>query len=217
MEQVGLSVSQRIEIALEGTEDYYVSAVQDITTDAIYIAVPYRGHVPLVFSEGDKVKVQFTGGSELFSFESTVVGRREDRVLLYGLSFPEKIKRIQRRRDVRLCALHDVFYAEIPESEEPPVFKQTKALDLSASGMRLVMEEKYHPGTQLLLKFKLPVRNTFIETVTRALVRRQEPILLDGKRLYHLGVEFIDLPQNQKDKIFSYIFWKMMEQKRLGQ
>ena len=88
-------------------------------------------------------------------------------------------------------------------------------LDLSAGGLRLVTEEAYPPGTQLVVKFRLPVRNTFIETVTKARVIRQEPVVFEKKMVYHLGVEFIGLPQNQKDKIFSYIFWKMMEQNRL--
>ncbi|RJX20243.1 MAG: flagellar brake protein [Ammonifex sp.] len=215
MERISLSINQRIEVSLEGSEEYYVSAVEDITSDMIFIAVPYRNQTPLMFSEGDRVLVNYTGDSELFSFTSTVVGRRQDKVLLYGISFPEKIQRVQRRRDVRLCILHDVFCAEIPQEDEPPVFKKTKALDISASGLRLVTDKPFAVGTRLLVKFKLPVRDAFYETETKAEVKRQEPILIDNQMVYHLGMEFIGLPQSQKDKIFSYIFWKMMEQKRL--
>jgi c-di-GMP-binding flagellar brake protein YcgR len=215
MERVTLTISQRIEVSLEGTEEYYVSAVEDITADTIYIAVPYRSQIPLLLSEGDRVNVKYIGDSELFFFETSVVGRREDKVLLFGISFPEKLKRVQRRRDVRLCTLHDVFYAEIPEENERPVFKHANALDLSAGGLRLVTDKPFEVGTRLQLKFQLPVRDTFYEIATKAQVKRQEPILMDNQRVYHLGLEFLELPQNQKDKIFSYIFWKMMEQKRL--
>lgn len=215
MEQVGFSVNQRIQVALENSDEYYVSSVEDITADAVFIAVPYRQQMPLVLSPGDRVKVQLPGTGECFSFTTTVTGRREEGVLLYSLAFPEEIKRIQRRRDVRLPVLLNVFYAEVPEGDASPVFKETKALDLSAGGLRLVTEEAYPPGTQLIVKFRLPVRNNFIETVTRARVIRQEPVVFEKRRLYHLGIEFLDLPQSQKDKIFSYIFWKMMKQNRL--
>ncbi|MEW6172056.1 MAG: PilZ domain-containing protein [Bacillota bacterium] len=215
MKQVGLSVSQRIEIALVGIPDYFVSIVEDITADEIFIGVPYRGLAPLVLSPGDRVKVNFPGDGEMFTFESMVTGRREAGVPLYGLTFPEKIERIQRRRDVRLFALHEIQYAEVPTGREPPAFKKAKALDISAGGLRLVAENEYPPGTILLVKFTLPMRNSHLETLTRARVVRKEPILLDNQQLFHLGLEFVDLPQSQKDKIFSYIFWKMMEQSRL--
>ncbi|MEW6181672.1 MAG: PilZ domain-containing protein [Bacillota bacterium] len=215
MKQVGLSVSQRIQIALVGIPDYFVSVVEDITANEIFIAVPYRGLAPLVLSPGDRVKVNFPGDGELFTFESTVTGKRESGIALYGLSFPEKVERIQRRRDVRLFVLHEVYYAEVPAGKEQPVFKKAKALDISAGGLRLVAENDYPLGTILLIRFTLPMRNNALETFTKAKVVRQEPILLDKQRLFHLGLEFIDLPQGQKDKIFSYIFWKMMEQSRL--
>lgn len=214
-EQIGLAINQRVLVALEGSDEYYVSSVEDITADAVFIAVPYRRQVPLVLSRGDRVTVQFTGENECFAFNTTVISRREDRILLYGLAFPEEIKRIQRRRDVRLCVMLDIQYAEVPEGDAAPVFKPGQALDLSAGGMRLVCEKEYPPGTVLLVKFRLPLRGGFFETVTKAEVVRTEPVALEKKRLYHSGVKFLDMPQNHRDKIFSYIFWKMMEQARL--
>lgn len=214
-EQIGLAINQRIMVALEGTDEYYVSSVEDITADTVYIAVPYRRQVPLMLSPGDRVTVQFTGENECFSFTTTVTDRREDRILLYGLAFPDEIKRIQRRRDVRLCLLMDVQYAEVPEGDTEPVFKAGQALDISAGGMRLVCDKEYPLGTVLLVKFRLPLRNSFFETVARAEVVRTEPVALEKKRLYHCGVKFLDMPQSHKDKIFSFIFWKMMEQARL--
>jgi len=214
-EQIGLSVNQRILVALEGTDEYYVSSVEDITADEVFISVPYRRQVPLLLSRGDRVTVQFTGENECFAFNTTVTTRREDKILLYGLAFPDEIKRIQRRRDVRLSIILDVQYAEAPEGDAEPVFRAGQALDISAGGMRLVCEKEYPPGTVLLVKFRLPLRNSFFETAARAEVVRTEPVALEKKRLYHSGIKFLDMPQNHRDKIFSYIFWKMMEQARL--
>lgn len=214
-EQVGLAVNQRILVALEGSEDLYASSVEDITSEEVFISVPYRRQIPLMLSRGDRVKVQFSGDNECFSFVTAVTGRREEGILLYSIAFPDEIRRIQRRRDVRLAVLLDVAYAPAPIGDEAAVFKEAKALDLSAGGIRLVTEHEYPPGASLLVKFRLPMRNDFFETVSKAEVMRTEAVVLDKKKLYHLGLKFVDLPQSHKDKIFSYIFWKMMEQARL--
>ncbi|MEW6572630.1 MAG: flagellar brake domain-containing protein [Bacillota bacterium] len=214
-EQVGLAVNQRIIVALEGSGEYYVSSVEDITSEEVFISVPYRRQIPLMLSRGDRVRVEFSGDNECFAFVTAVTGRREEGILLYSLAFPDEIERIQRRRDVRLAVMLDVAYALAPEGDAAAVFKEAKALDLSAGGIRLVTDQDYPPGTFLLVKFRLPMRNDFFETVTKAEVIRTEPVVLEKKRLHHLGLKFIDMPQAHKDKIFSYIFWKMMEQARL--
>jgi len=214
-EQVGLAVNQRIVVALEESEEFYVSSVEEITPEEVFISVPYRRRMPLMLSRGDRVKVEFPGNNEYFSFMTAVTGRREEGVLLYSLAFPEKIKRIQRRRDVRLAVLLDVAYAPLPEGDGAAAFKEAKALDLSAGGLRLVTEQEHPPGTMLLVKFRLPLRKESFETVTKAEVVRTEPVMLEKRRLFHLGLKFVDLPQAHRDKIFSFIFWKMMEQARL--
>lgn len=214
-ERVGLTVNQRIVVALEDSEEFYVSSVEEIASEEVFISVPYRRRMSLMLSRGDSVRVEFPGDSEYFSFVTTVTGRREEGVLLYSLAFPEKIERIQRRRDVRLAVLLDVAYAPLPEGDAAADFKETKALDLSAGGLRLVTGQEYSPGTLLLVKFRLPLRKDFFETVTKAEVLRTEPVMLEKKRLFHLGLKFIDLPQAHRDKIFSFIFWRMMEQARL--
>ncbi|MEW6447623.1 MAG: flagellar brake domain-containing protein [Bacillota bacterium] len=214
-EHVGLAVNQHILVALEDSEDFYVSSVEDITAEEVFISLPYRRQMPLMLSRGDRIKVEFSGDNECFSFLTTVTGRREEGVLLYSIAFPEEIRRIQRRRDVRLAVLLDVAYAPLPEGDAAVVYQESKALDLSAGGIRLVTEYEYPPGTLMLVKFRLPMRKDFFETVAKAEVIRTEAVLLDRKRLYHLGLKFLDLPQAHKDKIFSFIFWKMMEQARL--
>jgi len=214
--QVGLSINQRIRVALANSDEYYTSSVEDITADRLFIAVPLRRRIPLTLSRGDQVRVQFTGDGECFSFVTTVTGRREEGVVLYGLAFPEQVERVQRRREVRLSLLMDVFYAEVPEGDDPPVFKETKALDLSASGMRLVTKEGYVPGTYLIVRFTLPMQNSSFEVAAKARVVRQEPVVIDREMLYHVGVKFVDLTQSQRDRIFSYIFWRMMEDRRAG-
>lgn len=210
-----LAVSQRIQVAREESEEYYVSTVEDITDDAIFIALPYRQRHPLLLEAGDRVKVLFPGKNECFCFSTTVKSRLEEgKVILYALALPSTIKRIQRRRDVRLYETMEVFFAPYREGEEPD-FKPTLALDFSAGGIRIASPKPYEPGTTLWIKFSLPLRNEEFTLATPARVVRCEPVMLEGRKLYHLGMEFLNLSRSQKDKIFSYVFWRMMEQRRL--
>ncbi|MGO0121714.1 flagellar brake protein [Desulfothermobacter acidiphilus] len=211
-----LTVSQRVQVARAGEEDYYVSTVEDITDEAIFIALPYRQRSPLMLEVGDRVKVLFPGESECFWFSSTVRARLEEgKVILYALTLPTTVKRVQRRRDVRLYETMPVEFAPYREGEEP-AWQPTLALDLSAGGVRIASPRAYEPGSTLWVRFRLPLRNEELEIATPARVARCEPVVLEGKRLYHLGLEFLQLSRSQKDKIFSYVFWRMMEKRRLS-
>jgi len=67
-----------------------------------------------------------------------------------------------------------------------------------------------------MVNFALPfadkdINNNPFEIETRAQVIRYEEIERD--KVYHLGIEFLDLRERQRDKIFKFIFSKMAKRR----
>jgi len=209
-----LSINLRIQIAREGEEEYYISALQDIKEKEISIAIPYRAGIPLALRAGDRVVVNFAGENEAFRFSTTVLGRRSDRIPLYSLAFPETIERVQRREHVRAPVMLEAGIAEVIPGKEWN-FEQARSLDISAGGMKIFSPKPYPVNTILMVRFTLPKKGNAARMTVKAKVVRQDAVLTDGRRSYLLGVRFVDITSRQQDEIFSFIFSKMTELGRL--
>ena len=213
-----IKINTRIEVARMGGIDYYSSTIQDIKGDYIYITIPTLCTQPLVLSQGEEVTVRFPGTSGMYVFNSICVGAIREPIIMYSLTMPKDIKRIQQRKHVRVETLLDVFVAEIPEKGLEPNYLMVNALDISGGGLRLLMEllsdKSYNIGKELMVKFHITDNsNKEIEVVTKVRVVRKDLLPTYSKQdeelLYSFGVEFLELSEKLREKIISYIFRKM--------
>lgn len=209
-----ININQNIRIARrEDEEEWHASSVQDIDGREISIAVPTRGAVPLVLNTGDSVKVTYLAEDSKFEFETTVTGRRHDNIPLYVLAMPSEYKRIQLREFVRVFAVLEVYYAEVPEDGREPVYIKGYSFDLSGGGIRLLLKEKYEADTNLLINFAIQLKTGPEHLKVQGRVVRSW--LDENSGLYQTAVQFININRREQDLIVRYVLMKMSEQRRL--
>ncbi len=206
-----------VKLARNSENNFYASLVQDIGEDYFTIMVPYKEGRPLILNPGEEVLGRFVQEKTSFLFYTFVLRKhREKKLLFYVLALPEKIEEVQQRMYVRFLIIMDVWQAEVPPEKGEPAYIKTKTLDLSAGGMKIVSKSSCQTGTIIMVKFTLPfadkdINNNPFEIETRARVLRYEEIERD--KAYHLGIEFLDLRERQRDKIFKFIFSKMAKRR----
>jgi len=213
-EQVQLRINLPVRIARSNEKAFYSSTIQDIGDDFVTIMAPLQEGYPLLLQPGERIMGRFTQGRKSFYFYTFVLGRhKENGIIFLELSMPEEIKEDQQRLAIRLPILLDIeksALSSVKEGEEP-VYEKTKALDLSAGGMKITSNLEYPIGTIFSIRFSLEFNGSGIsqsvQFITRALLVYCKEI--EKRKLYHIGVEFIDLKEPQRDKIFKFIFNKM--------
>ena len=227
-----IKINTKIEVQRIDDSEYFSSSIQDIRDDVLYISMPTLFSQqtlfaqPLVLVPGEEVKVRFPGISESYVFTSTFINAVKAPMVLYRLTMPNAIKRIQQRNYVRVETLLEVFIAEIPEKGEEPDYNKVNALDISGGGMRLLMEivseKQYVVGKELMVKFYIGENDSSESEVrTKVCVRRKDLLPTRAKHdqqlLYSFGVEFVEMSENLRQKIIRFIFRKMaMRRQVLG-
>jgi c-di-GMP-binding flagellar brake protein YcgR len=197
----------------DSNDDWYVSKVQDLDDNNFCISIPTQGSSPLILNNRDAVKVSLIFKGARFEFETLILGRRYDNIQLYVLALPKEYKRIQLRDFVRLPIVLEMYYAELPEDGQLPVFVGCSCLDLSGGGIRLLLKKGYQIGTRLLLKFPLPFRNHSVDLEAMGKVVRSS--LIVNINLYHVSVTFENISCRQQDLIVRFVLTRLSEQNRL--
>lgn len=80
-----------------------------------------------------------------------------------------------------------------------------EGLDISGSGMRILSEKKVEPGKVLDTKFRISRYPVVLLQVFGKVVRVQSTDR-NGRPLYEIALEFLDLDEDYKEWIISYIF-----------
>ncbi|MBL7071774.1 MAG: PilZ domain-containing protein [Candidatus Omnitrophica bacterium] len=110
----------------------------------------------------------------------------------------------ERRKSIRITSSFIVRYT-IEEKAHTKLNCRTK--DISSTGMGLIVNEKLATGTMLLLEFILPETQKLFKAegkvawATGEFDERNEL----GKRLFHMGIEFINIGQDDRNELVSYI------------
>jgi len=104
------------------------------------------------------------------------------------------------------------------DGEDKGRLNQGIGTNLSGTGMNIMTDKPVEPGKIIhtnfvLLRFPLVFIDVFGE------VLRVTPVDEDGKTLYHIGVKFLDLDQNDRERIIAWVFQRQREiiRKRKGE
>lgn len=213
-----MMVNQKVEINAEDHSVSYKSSVQAVDEKSFSIAVPYHKGEPLILRSGDPIIVKLFTNKERYIFNSRVVGRKQDQIPLYVLTYPEKVHRLQAREYVRVEITLDVYYQVITEEEKKQgkLFNPTaQALtaDLSGGGALLAVDEKLPEGQLLYLEFPIKIKKgeRLIQTFARV-VRCKSA---EGTRKKLLSIKFEDLGERARDDLIEFLFERMRLQRRI--
>ncbi|AGB41575.1 putative glycosyltransferase [Halobacteroides halobius DSM 5150] len=121
--------------------------------------------------------------------------------------------RIQRRKHVRVPIQQEIEYKESKKSR----YKKGIVLDISGGGMRIRIKEL--AGLELGSKIEvrsdfLPLAVNIIDVEIVRITANQDPEA--EKRVYDVGVEFVDLPEVWKEEIIEWVFKEQRKLRKRG-
>jgi len=219
MEKLNLSINNKIEVIWE--KQVFKSNIQDIDEDFFYIGIPTKDGEYIPLRAGDLAEVVYYQDLDIFQFDARVVGRKVDTIPLIILQIPTVYKVVQRRqyyRVVKLDYLTVVNFEKLASRDEyksnavkklrnpKNLLKKVVLLDLSGGGMRIKVEEHIKYGD--ILHFFLNTLKGELE-IYGEVVRVEQ----DEQKSYICGIYFLDLTNNEREKIIQYTFEIMRGQR----
>jgi c-di-GMP-binding flagellar brake protein YcgR len=217
--KVEFLINQKVEIEME--DGMYKSNIQDVTDEYIGISIPVNDGKYVPLRKGEKVIGLYYFNKDIYKFETVVIGRKVDRLLIIMLKKPEKIVMFQRRNFARVPFMVNICCALVENNNKLQnignnqiEFFDAYTLDISGGGMRLAidrkLEGKIHFGSILMITIPIESENLTLKgKVIRVENDRKNP-----KIIY--GLSFIDLDRLARECIIRLVFKVMREQMKNG-
>jgi c-di-GMP-binding flagellar brake protein YcgR len=236
-----LKLWERIEIVVgEGTDSgRYVARIEDFSEGGIIITRPDFVDGSALLQKNCDVIVLITKEDAVYQFHSRIKQIKTVSGIIHLLTFPKKLRRVQRRQFVRIELYTNVLYtnlsADKPDTNEGNRFKwkQYKGINISAGGILMTVKKGLKRQDLLLLKIAL-FEECGLSEMIAGICRR---IVIKGNEFF-VGVKFIrsdqlvhhfnqeglmTLPQSVKDfdrsaqnKLAAYIFYQQIELRKKG-
>ena len=131
--------------------------------------------------------------SAMFADINGITPVHDDRIMNFLVHLDEKL-------DLILAFLSE------PRTHDP-MLKEGVGVDISASGMSFMADQlvelEQEIQAQIILS-KLP----FVRIDVTGRVVRTTPVSKEKEKLYHLGVEFVDIEADDREKIVACVFQK---------
>jgi len=103
----------------------------------------------------------------------------------------------------------------VKHEEGDDSFFVAKGLDIGGKGMRILCEKQVEPGQLLDTRFRA-FRYPVVSLNIVGEVIRAKPVQRGAKTYYEIALEFLDLDQDSKEWIISYVFQMQREAIRSG-
>lgn len=214
MNEIKFKINNKIEIIYG--DDIYTCDVQDMKEEHLAVSIPIRDNQYLPLQKGERIDVLYYEGTCIYEFTSVVSDRQRSNIPLIWIVIPEKFKKIQRRKYVRVSVLLNAKCAVIPkefllnkDNFSKLKFFEGTAVDLSGGGLRMITKHKVEEDTNLLVA--LPFHDAGI--LVKGKVMRVDQ---DEMKNIVCGINFVDLKAAEQEKIIGYVFQIMREQMKKG-
>ncbi|CCQ93032.1 putative Type IV pilus assembly PilZ [[Clostridium] ultunense Esp] len=204
-----LNIGDRIElirINSKGKKNY-ISQILDIMDEEVFIVSGpiYKSEIVLIHKD-EIVKVSYIIDNKgRYSFNARVLRREYERVYKLELQKISNTKRFQLRGFYR-------FAIDIPAIKQFPIKRGNKkeivtekcrTKDVSGGGLMLYSNYKHEIGDIVLCKFNIDDHQI---NAKGKIVRIENIDTFDYD--YGLGIRFIDISENDRDRIIQFIFLK---------
>jgi len=188
------------------------SRIEAIEEDYLLIATPIRQGIPLLISPGVEIVVQFRWRDTLFAFNSKVLDRRLRPIPVWMIKRPVEFFRIaQKRSSVRLNINLPLRFQYL-ERDDHTIYKGL-TVDISAGGILFSSTQPCDVGEKIKVELYLTDDNivSVVAKVVRAFDKDEGAL-----RGYRVAVEFEDITEIERDRIFKFVFDKQREWIRKG-
>lgn len=199
-----------IEVELDATFQYLRSRIEEVSSIDLGLAVPMYKGVIVPMRVGREIKVCLTYKEKTFAFFTTIIGRKREPIPLLIVNKPEELFPIQRRSYVRLPVSVPIKFRALPDGET--VIRGT-TLDISGGGALLLTKAGLERGQIIELELDLPNREPVFCKARVVRILSQAKTAKDKSKI---AIEYQDISEGQRDRIFNYIFEKQREWIRKG-
>lgn len=208
-----LKVNQRIQLNIveEPEKGNYYSRVEDIVeTGTIVVAAPIKDGA--VVDVREKVNILFWDNTSQYAFEAKVIDRKNVGLATITIKKCSELQRMQRRSYFRIQAMLKVIF-NIEKEDEGAKRHDCEGLTLNISGGGVLLSTKtrIEIGTNLNMIIYLS-EHEYITVIGR--VERVD--FLSTKKLYHAGIDFFMIYENDRDKVVAFVFKKELELRKRG-
>lgn len=209
-----IKINQLVEIEMEDGDikTYLPSRIEEITDLHLYLATPMKKGIVLVMRTGREIRVIFRYKNSTYGFDTQVLGRRHHPIPVLIVAKPEEIFSVQQKRNyVRLAVALPVRFRIVSEAEEEKIEAGT-TIDISAGGAMFITSAKIKLTDQLEFELQLSEDESICcgAQVVRLL---NNPERISGMQV---AVEFDNITEGQRDRIFKFVFNKQREWIRKG-
>lgn len=198
-----LQVGQRVEVSLFSDDEMYTSRIEDLQKEKIIMAMPMDSkRRPIIPQVGDKLYVRLIADQCVYRFFSAYIDKLAEPIPMWIVTVPELAERYQNREFVRIQASIPIMVQITDDSGGLLPVYPTRTVDISGSGLCFIYNKRITIGTRIVIEIEnLPdigIIHVFGEVV--------RSIEINEKKVFHIGVRFLDLPRPIQNKFVSYIF-----------
>ncbi|WP_054694384.1 flagellar brake protein [Syntrophomonas palmitatica] len=212
MKPEDIKVNQLLEIEVEGEKQRLPSRVEEIKDNYLYISMPMRKGALVPLWPGQDIKLIFRDRYSIVGGNSKVVSRRRDPLPHLVVSKPDSLFPVNQKREyvrlqVTLPVRFRILNDENKDENQEDIIYQGTTIDISAGGL-LINTRAFLQKDQLIeLELQLPGQDSVYckSRIIRVWDRKRE------NDDFRVAIEFDNITDRQKDKIFKFIFQKQRE------
>lgn len=193
----------------------YASRIEGITAERLLLAAPMKQRQPLSLAPKTPLNIWFWDEKAVYVFRAYFLERVADSVPKIAVTYPQMVKRVQKREFVRVGLELEVLLSYYnPLGEEEAFYCGTR--DISGGGMMLVLST-YVPlnkGCKIQAQFFL--ENCALN-ISGIIVWNEWELDLKGIERNLIGVQFTNITEKDREIIIKTVFQRQIELKREGE
>lgn len=213
-----LRVGDRIQLqppASIGTDRFIVRLIGFLDNASLLVTAPAHNGMRVPVREHDKIVARVFSTQRAFGFDCYVVRVCKIPYDYLHLSWPEMIQGAVVRKSPRIKTKIIVSIARLGTGDNEEKLSGV-IIDLSADGALIKSRQPLGEKSQeLTLSFRVTLHNMEAYVTTRAVIRNvftDEDAGKDEPLKHHHGIQFLDVPPNDKMILQSLIYQQMIEQ-----
>ncbi|ABI68190.1 flagellar brake protein [Syntrophomonas wolfei] len=211
-----IKVNHLLEIEMENNigKEYLPSRLEEISDEHWHISMPMRKGMYITMRVGQKIRIVLRYRNTMFAATTVIAARRRGHIPVLIVSKPKDLIAInQKRTYVRISVAIPVAFRLLLADGEKGELLQGVTGDISAGGMLLLSPQDMEKDQKIEVEIKLPDSDSIFcqAHVVRVLGKASE----EGSNNKY-AIEYDDINEGQRDRIFRFIFDKQREWLRKG-
>lgn len=207
-------INQIVDLSLDGGENFlYKSRIADVSEEYIGIELPIdveSGTVKPMIKETELKVFYATDDHGQYSFNTKVIGIKEEQVIIILLELPKEFQRKQRRSFLRIKACLDTSFKIMYNLNKD--WNIVKTTDISGGGIQLILPH-YIPidiEEEIFGWLVLPFKNGTIDHI-RYNGKIVRVVIPEEKKVKLISIEFKHISEVMRAKIIRFCYEKQVD------